>query len=56
MDLTLIVAMVSIALVFALILGVGVLSCLDGPRPPTEVTRIVAAVQRRQAARGEDCP
>ncbi|WP_156394079.1 hypothetical protein [Methylobacterium sp. Leaf94] len=56
MDLTLLVAGVSIALVLAVILVVAVLSRLDRPRPPSEVTRIVAAVQRRKAARGEDCP
>lgn len=55
MDLTLTVAFTSIALVLAIILVVGVLSRLDGPRPPKEVTRIVGAVQRRKAAQGEDC-
>ena len=56
MDLTLVVAAVSIALVLVIILTVAVLSRLDRPRPPSEVERIVAAVQRRKAAQGEDCP
>lgn len=56
MDLTLFVAGVSIAAVLALIAIVAVLSRLDRPRPPSEVERIVATVQRRKAARWENCP
>lgn len=56
MDLTLAVAAISIALMLLLILALGILSRMDRPRPPSDVARIVGAVQRRQAARGEDCP